>query len=204
MCAARDASEKPFKRRRNGMPRQTNTAPDLHKVLAGDKRAWDAFVEEFAGLILSTVQRVFSMHSATNKRQDVPDVVQNVFLKLVKNDYALLKTYDPKRARLSTWLVVITRSAAIDHLRSPMGREIPSPLAGEETLVHHDPEPDDAFLLLDELSGRQETVMRLLYQEDLDVSEVAGILRINPQTVRSIRHQALKKLRSGPSAGALQ
>ena len=45
------------------------------------------------------------------------DAAQDVFVRLCGDDYRLLKTYDPARAGISTWLAVVSRSAAIDHVR---------------------------------------------------------------------------------------
>ena len=45
------------------------------------------------------------------------------------------------------------------------------------------------------LSVRQLLIMRLLFDQDLEVEQVAKLLAINPQTVRSTKHKALTKLR---------
>ena len=45
------------------------------------------------------------------------------------------------------------------------------------------------------LSPRQALVLELLYQRDLDPAEAADLLSVDPQTVRSMHHKALTKLR---------
>jgi RNA polymerase sigma-70 factor (ECF subfamily) len=45
------------------------------------------------------------------------------------------------------------------------------------------------------LSERQALVLRLLYDRDMDAAEVAAMLGIDSQTVRSTHHKALVKLR---------
>ena len=45
------------------------------------------------------------------------------------------------------------------------------------------------------LSDRQHQILRMLFDEDMDVSDVAGALKVQAQTVRSLKHQALMKLR---------
>jgi DNA-directed RNA polymerase specialized sigma subunit len=45
------------------------------------------------------------------------------------------------------------------------------------------------------LSTRQRLVMHLLYDKELAVSNVAEMLSVDAQTVRSTRHKALVKLR---------
>src|SRR5262249_14536992 len=83
-------------------------APDLQALVRGDKPAWDAFVRRYAGLILSAVRGV------AREGGDVEDLAQEVFVRLCKDDFRLLKTYDPTRAGLSTWLTIVARSTARD------------------------------------------------------------------------------------------
>ncbi|MCI0459259.1 MAG: hypothetical protein L0Z62_20105, partial [Gemmataceae bacterium] len=45
------------------------------------------------------------------------------------------------------------------------------------------------------LTARQSLILKLLYEDDLDVNEVAELLNIEPQSVRSQRHKALVQLR---------
>jgi RNA polymerase sigma-70 factor (ECF subfamily) len=127
---------------------------------------------------------------------EVEDIVQDVFVRLCKDDFRLLKQYDPTRAALSTWLTIVARSSARDALRR---RRLPT-----QTI---DVTPEAAFAIPAKeierlripdglLSPRQELVLTLLYRRDLDVAEVAEFLGIDPQTVRSTHHKAMLKLRA--------
>ncbi len=44
--------------------------------------------------------------------------------------------------------------------------------------------------------GRQALALELLYKRDLEVSDAAGIMKVDPQTLRSTHHKALTKLRA--------
>jgi RNA polymerase sigma-70 factor (ECF subfamily) len=46
------------------------------------------------------------------------------------------------------------------------------------------------------LSPRQALVLELLYQRDMTPGEAAEVIGIDPQTVRSMHHKALVKLRA--------
>ena len=46
------------------------------------------------------------------------------------------------------------------------------------------------------LTDRQALVLKCLYEEERDVAEVARLLRIDAQTVRSTHHKALVRLRA--------
>ena len=59
-----------------------------------------------------------------------------------------------------------------------------------------EPETRDPIRIPDGLlSARQALVLQLLYDKDMDASEVAAMLGIDSQTVRSTHHKALVKLR---------
>jgi RNA polymerase sigma factor (sigma-70 family) len=48
----------------------------------------------------------------------------------------------------------------------------------------------------DLLSPRQQLVLTMLYERDMDVAEIARTLDVDPQTVRSTHHKAMLKLRA--------
>ena len=88
---------------------------DLRSLAAGHKRTWDAFVTAASPLINAVVRRSLSTYRLSE--DDVMDAAQDVFVRLCANEFRLLKTYDPARAGLSTWLAVVARSAAVDFAR---------------------------------------------------------------------------------------
>ena len=123
-------------------------------------------------------------------------LVQEVFVRLCKDGFRLLKTYDPSRAGLSTWLTIVARSTARDALRR---RQLAlTPLdAVPETLLATDATPAEKLKLPDGLlSPRQRLVLTMLYDRDMEVGEIAEALGVDPQTVRSTHHKAMLKLRS--------
>jgi RNA polymerase sigma factor (sigma-70 family) len=164
-------------------------AIDLEALARGEKGAWNGFVRRYAGLILSAV-RVTTRHGV-----DVEDVVQEVFTRLCKDEFRLLKTYDPARAGLSTWLTIVARSTARDmqRRRTPLLTPIDSV---PEMLLSVTAEPQEKLRLPDHLlSPRQKLVLTMLYEREMEVAEIAAALGIDPQTVRSTHHKAMLKLR---------
>lgn len=168
---------------------------DLELVIMGEKAAWDRFVEKFAGLMHGVALRTLRARSANIGLEEARDVVQDVFVRLVKDNFRLLATFDPARASLATWLTVVTRSAAIDHLRRPENARETVEL--DDTLSARDDTHFGGRLDLPPglLSERQDQILRMLYDDDMDVSEVAQALRVQAQTVRSLKHQAMLRLR---------
>src|SRR5712692_5260305 len=90
---------------------------DLAALIRGEKGAWDAFVRRYAALIMAAVRGV------APEGGEAEDLAQEVFVRLCRDEFRLLKTYDPARAGLTTWLTIVARSTARDAQRR---RRIPS------------------------------------------------------------------------------
>ncbi len=162
-------------------------------LVGGDRGAWSRFAARYSGVVFAAAQRRLI---PAGRLDEVEDVVQEVFLRLCKADYRLLKSYDPARARLSTWLTVVATSAAIDHLRRQKMAKVAIDDAPEASLAVEDPAFENIKIPEGLLSGRQALVLELLYRRDLEVADAAAIMNIDPQTVRSTHHKALTKLRA--------
>lgn len=163
----------------------------LAPLLNGNKPAWDAFVRRYAGLIVAAVRGVATTPS------DVEDLTQEVFVRLCKDNFRLLRTYDPTRAGLSTWITIVARSTARDALRRRRGESVPLEAVPESQLSVDAVEPVEKLKLPEALlSPRQREILTMLYDREMEVAEIAKALGIDPQTVRSAHHKAMIKLRA--------
>src|SRR4051812_12280144 len=172
--------------------RRGSTAPvevDLDRCLRGDGEAWRALVERVAPVVTAAVGRCLRRHGADEVA--VEDVVQEVFLRLVRDDFRALRAFDPARAQLTTWLTVVAHRMALDacRRRRPAGGELPADLVAPAQ-----PPPSEG-LPLGDLPPRQRLVLQLLFERDLSVEEAAAFLGVEAQTVRSLKHKALSRLR---------
>ena len=160
-------------------------------LLQGDKAAWDAFVRRYGGLIVAAIRGVAPPHA------DIEDLTQDVFIRLCKDNFRLLRTYDPARASLSTWITIVARSTARDGLRRRRGESVPIDAVPEAQLAVDPVEPVRKLKLPEALlSPRQREILTMLYDREMDVPEIARVLKIDPQTVRSAHHKAMIKLRA--------
>lgn len=164
---------------------------DLAALIRGEKGAWDAFVRRYAALIMAAVRGVAQDGGETE------DLTQEVFIRLCKDGFRLLKTYDPSRAGLTTWLTIVARSTARDGLRRRRIQGVNIEDVPEAALAVPAVEPVDRVTYPTELlSPRQREILALIYDRDMDVAEIATQLRIDAQTVRSMHHKAMLKLRA--------
>jgi RNA polymerase sigma-70 factor (ECF subfamily) len=166
---------------------------DLRSLATGHKRTWDTFVVAASPLINAVVRRTMSTYRLNE--DDVMDAAQDVFVRLCANDFRLLKTYDPARAGLSTWLAVVARSAAVDFARRRRQATAPIDEVPESVLAVEDRHVEKLKIPDGLLTERQTLILKCLYDEERDVAEIAQLLKIDAQTVRSTHHKALLRLR---------
>jgi RNA polymerase sigma factor (sigma-70 family) len=167
------------------------SAVDLAALTGGDKSAWDDFVRRYAGLIIAAVRGV------AQDGGDIEDLVQEVFVRLCKDGYRLLKTYDPARAGLTTWLTIVARSTARDAQRRRRIQGVAMEDVSEAAFAVAAVEPAERLKFPpDLLSPRQREILTMLYDQEMEVAEIAAALNIDAQTVRSMHHKALQRLRA--------
>jgi RNA polymerase sigma-70 factor (ECF subfamily) len=165
--------------------------PLIEELIRGENGAWEAFVRRYAGLVVAAVRGI------AREPGEIEDLTQEVFLRLCKNDFRLLKSYDPARAGLSTWITIVARSTARDAMRRHRPAAVPIEAVPEAALAIDPVEPVRKLKLPEALlSPRQREILAMLYDRDMEVAEIAAKLGIDPQTVRSAHHKAMLKLRA--------
>jgi RNA polymerase sigma-70 factor (ECF subfamily) len=80
----------------------------LPLLLRKEERAFTLLYDMYSKSLFSIITNLI------NDREEAEDVLQEVFVKIWKN----IETYNQSKGRLYTWMLNITRNAAIDKLRS--------------------------------------------------------------------------------------
>lgn len=193
----------------------------LSAHLGGDP---ETFMSEASALVTASVRRTLGLTSrasgpvsARHRHLEVEDAVQETFARLFANDSRLLRTFDASRASMSTFLTLVARSVTLDlvrrrrHIMVTLDDAGPSAAGAVrdqdpiETAERSAPIHVPASLL----TGRQLLVLRLLFDEGRPVEQVAAMLNVDAQTIRSTKHKAIERLRDfmsqrgvGDAAGA--
>lgn len=192
-------------------------AAQVRALVAGDRRAWVRFLERWGPVLHGAVRRRLAALGASpsDLAARAEDAVQEALIRLCREDFAALRAYDPRRARFQTYLALVAESAALDHDRRQRrweltgtagnrSRGVPIDDVAPERLAAPEQDGDAAApveLPQGLLSPRQQLVLRMLLDRDMDVAEVAAALGIEAQTVRSMKHKAIAKLREHFGAG---
>ena len=157
----------------------------------GDQEAASVFVRRFQARVYGLALTVVGVPAVAE------DVAQEAFVKAWRH----ASTYDPRRGRVSTWLLTITRNAAVDALRyrredptdpdllmallSP--RHVPSAADDQETLV-------TLRQALGELPQEQLRPILLMSFHGLTAKEIALQQQIPLGTVKSRVRRGLRRL----------
>jgi RNA polymerase sigma factor (sigma-70 family) len=183
----------------------------LNGCVSGNKKALEAFVRRFSDPVYRTVQYTFKTKNASYTRPDLEDLHNNVFLRLFEDRCKKLRQYKGKNGcSLHSWLRIVTVRIVIDHLRkeasSPLGwwkTNLPfetfAPKAKDsEPWVHMDRAKLQSLVKagMKELMPRDRLFLKLHFMGDLSIREVADIMNISEANAHSVKHRAIKRLRS--------
>ena len=165
-------------------------------VGAGDAGALALLYDRFSGMLLGLAHRILGDAS------DAEEILQEAFLQV----WNQAGRYDPGRSSVSTWLVLITRSRAIDRLRSRKVKDRTLLGVQQEKRGSHTSPKGVGDVFRQERGRRLRQEMALLPPEQREVlemaffrgmtqSEIAGRTGIPLGTVKTRSLLAMRKLR---------
>ena len=171
--------------------------------IEGRQGAWESFVRRFAPLIFAVARRSLRSRGLSPAPDDLDDICENTFLAFVKDDFALLRTYD-RRYALSTYVGVVARTQAGRFARRRRGfaseidvAELPSRTAEDPALAVEEGDLVAALrATLEEMPERDRTILTLFYFSDRDYRAIATDLKISPNSVGAALHRARERLRA--------
>jgi len=86
--------------------------------LKRDGPAWNDFVHQYSGLIYHRIKTTLTIHHLDPSQHLIDDIFQDIFLSLVKDDFAQLRRFRGDHGcTLASWLRMIATRRTIDHLR---------------------------------------------------------------------------------------
>lgn len=164
---------------------------------SGNGQAFGIFYDRYGELVYRLSLRILS------SPQEAEDLTQEIFILLSRNS-----TYDSKRGSISTFLTVLTRSRAIDHIRKTRSQQQhlqkweqgiaseldirTSSLMENASLAERSEKVKSALAKLPE-NHRQ--VLEMAYFDGLSQSEITKMLGTPLGTVKSWARNGLIRLR---------
>jgi RNA polymerase sigma-70 factor (ECF subfamily) len=170
----------------------------MRKVALGDRSAFGQLFDRYNQLALNLAARVL------NERHEAEDVVQEVFLQVWRD----ASSYRQERGNVSTWIVAIARSRAIDKLRSRKARHVVDPVGDNDEMQDIAEKLPDPAVRSDDLDNQllvrkafgslaveQRVAIEMAYYEGMSQSEIAEALREPLGTIKTRIRSGLLKLK---------
>ena len=162
----------------------------IQEVLNGKAESFRWLIDRYQRPVFRLIFNMIRDHHGAE------DATQDVFVAA----YRKLSTFDPTRARFSTWLFTIARNKAINMLRGAK-REIPVDLRDMPLVDNRSNQVRDSEFFeqmdkaLDQLPPQQKRAFVLAEFEQLPYEEIAQIECVSIGTVKSRIHRAKRRLR---------
>lgn len=176
----------------------------LERCLARKARAWEDFVDRFMGLIIHVIQHSAHARSIRLSPEDRDDLCAEVFLNLLKDDFAILRHFRGQSS-LATYLTVVARRIVVKELvgrkpSTPLKEPVPRRPAPQPVVKHAEAESrledrEEVERLLEELEGPEAQVVRMFHLEGKSYAEISHALGIPENSIGPILSRARVKMR---------
>jgi RNA polymerase sigma-70 factor (ECF subfamily) len=162
----------------------------VHAAQDGDRAAFGVLYERFARLVHGVLL-------GGAQREDVPDLLQEVFLRALRQLHTLREP-----AAFGGWIATMARNEARMHHRStrPM-EELSDQVAGPPPSAIGVVEMDDVLRALRALPERYREPLTLRLVEQMGGEEIARTLGLTHGTVRVYLHHGIRLLREQLGGG---
>ena len=166
----------------------------IDQVKKGDKSAFKEIYSRFSQVTYNLALRIL------RDKEDAEEVVQEIFLQVWNKAYS----YDPERGAVSTWVMNIARSRAIDKLRTLGYRDKNIEIDEEKvnsnedlsrTIEQRDESKNVIRQALDSLPDNQRIAIELVYFEGLTHMETAERLDEPVGTIKTRIRLGVMKLK---------
>lgn len=173
----------------------------LDRCLSGKARAWEDFVDRFMGLVVHVINHTAQSRSVRLTPEDREDLIGDVFLAIVKDDFAVLRQFRGNSS-LATYLTVIARRIAVHQL---LKRKNSAPIANglegnleatnghsvEKRLSNH----EEISRLLEELEGTEAEIVKLYHLEGKSYQEISSATGMPENSIGPTLSRARDKMR---------
>jgi RNA polymerase sigma-70 factor, ECF subfamily len=178
-----------------------STTPELLvQVAAGDAQAFSVLYDHTSSVLFTLAMRIL------NNREDASELLQDVYIEVWRK----AGSFDSQRGSPLAWMITLTRSRAIDRLRSAIARgtNITDSIHDKpvDDLPSYAPDPLEVRSLQEfrarvvnavmELPTAQQEAIELAYYEGLTHTEIAARLNKPVGTIKTRIKLAMNKLRN--------
>lgn len=173
----------------------------LERCLARSPRAWEDFVDRYMGLVVHVTNHTAQARSIRLTPEDREDLCADVFLAIVKDDFAVLRHFRGMSS-LATYLTVVARRIVVRQMmkkknqaRLAPGSARPAerqPAAGDGALFA---DREEVARMMDQLDSNEAQLVRLYHLEGKSYQEISATIGMPENSVGPLLSRARQKLR---------
>lgn len=175
----------------------------LERCLARKPRAWEDFVDRFMGLVIHVINHSAQSRSLRLNPQDREDLCAEVFLAIIRDDFAVLRHFRGQSS-LATYLTVVARRVVV---REMLRRQTQNNLPTSSTVVAAALQPDGREIeqhasdreeierLLGQLDGHEATIVRMYHLEGKTYQEISTAVGMAENSIGPTLSRARQKMR---------
>jgi RNA polymerase sigma-70 factor (ECF subfamily) len=161
-------------------------------------RAWQDFVDRFLGLVIHVTNHTAESRGFTIDRATRDDLVADVFLTLIANDFAVLRRFR-RNCSLATYLTVISRRVVVRKLMR-MTRPA-APLGGmelvQDSVLARIENREEVQRLMTRLDPKEANVVRMYHLEGKSYEEIGRAVGLSANSIGPLLSRARDKMRNG-------
>lgn len=176
----------------------------LQRCLERKSRAWEDFVDRFIGLVVHVVNHTAQARSVRLSPEDRDDLCAEVFLHIIKDDFAILRRFRGQSS-LATYLTVVARRIVVNKMMkrrrgpAPLGEGAAQKVAREPVDAQPRPEQrisdhEEVQRLLEGLGDGESRIVRMYHLEGKTYREISRAVGISENSVGPILSRARKKM----------
>ncbi len=163
-------------------------------------RAWEDFVDRFLGLIVHVVDHTLGARNLQVGGEDRDDLCAEVFLSLIRDDFAVLRHFRGQSS-LATYLTVVARRVVVHGiLKRPLAQQFSESADADQASQQVDAiqrleDREEIERLLQELPPRDAEIVRMYYLEGKSYQEISGATGVAENTVGPVLSRARTRMR---------
>ena len=172
----------------------------LDECLARKSESWNKFVDRFMGLVVHVVNHTAQSRSIRLTSEDRDDLVGEVLLTVVKDDFAILRRFRGCSS-LATYLTVIARRVVV---RGLLKRKSAARLVDNNASIAAEPsseveqrldDREQVERLLEELDGSEERVVRMYHLDGKSYADISRATGVPENSIGPTLTRARRKMR---------
>lgn len=182
----------------------------LDSCLARQPKSWEDFVDRFLGLVVHVIRHSADSRSIRLSPADYDDLAAEVFLAIIKDDFAVLRRFR-RESSLATYLTVVARRVVVrELLKRKENREAATDPAivaasgdGEQAASDEQAfDREEIEALLSHLEDGEARLVRLYHLEGKSYREISAAEGLAENSIGPALSRARAKMRDIASARA--